>query len=266
MKKATILLILAGLAGLSLQAAAAESGDRVRGLEIARKAEERGAGYKSYVAEGRMVLRDRAGATNVRDFVTSSLEMRDDGDRTRIEFNTPLDVRGMALLTHAHPKSDDDQWLYLPAMKRVKRITSGSRSGSFAGSEFSYEDLVGHVIEKNDYEWLRDEPCPDLPERTCHVNVQIPKASDSGYSKLVGWIDAENYRTYKVDYFDRRGALIKTMISSQFKLYKDRYWRAHNVLMTNHLTGKSTTMEWASYDFDSEVRSIQLEPYTLGRD
>ena len=96
--------------------------------------------------------------------------------------------------------------------------------------------------------------------------MQIPKASDSGYSRLVGWIDSENYRTYKVDYFDRRGALIKTMISSQFKLYKERYWRAHNVLMTNHLTGKSTTMEWASYDFDSDVRSVQLEPYTLGRD
>jgi len=144
MKKALILLMLAGVAGLNLQVAAAENGDRVRGLEIARKAEERGAGYKSYVAVGRMVLRDRAGATNVRDFVTSSLEMPDDGDRTRIEFNTPLDVRGMALLTHAHAKSDDDQWLFGPARTRVKRITSGSRSGSVAGSVFRYEDLGGH--------------------------------------------------------------------------------------------------------------------------
>jgi len=262
--------VLTGLAfclatALANTAAAAEGGDQAKGLEIAHKADARSKDYGSFVAEGRMVLRDRAGSTNVRDFVTSSLEMDDDGDRTRIEFSTPLDVRGMALLTHAHNRRDDDQWLYLPAMNRVKRITSNSRSGSFAGSEFSYEDLVGHVVEKNDYAWLRDEPCPDAADRTCHVNVQIPKADGSGYSKMIGWLDTEDYRTYKVDYYDRRGAQIKTMVSTEFRLYKDRFWRSHRMVMTNHLTGKSTTMEWAKYDFDQGVRPVDLEPFSLGR-
>lgn len=258
--------VLVALAcGCVAQALAAEGGDKKRGIEIARKADERAQGYKSYVAEGKMILRDRTGTSNVREFTARALEMEDDGDRTEIEFATPLDVRGMALLTHAHSSRDDDQWLFLPALNRVKRITSSSRSGSFAGSEFSYEDLVGHVVEKNDYEYLRDEPCPGNPGRTCHVNVQIPKASDSGYSKLVGWLDTEDYRTYKVDYFDRRGALIKTMVSSDFRKYKDRYWRSHNVLMSNHQTGKSTVMEWAKYDFEAPVRSVELEPFSLGK-
>lgn len=258
-----VALIVTLTLGLPLPSQA--SGDPQRGLEIARQAQKRGEGYRSYVAEGKMILRDRTSTTNVREFTTRSLEMDDDGDRTEIEFSTPLDVRGMALLTHAHAKRDDDQWLYMPALNRVKRITSGSRSGSFAGSEFSYEDLVGHVIEKNDYEYLRDEACPDNPGRTCHVNVQKPKDTDSGYSRLVGWLDVEDFRTYRVEYFDRRGAHIKTMVSGGFRLYKDRYWRAHNVVMTNHQTGKSTVMEWSAYDFDRQVRQVELEPFSLGK-
>lgn len=260
-----VLLAMLASGLLAMPAAAAEKGDAKKGEEIARKAQQSGDGYGSYVAAGRMILRDRGGSENVRQFVTRSLEMEKDGDRTEIEFETPLDVRGMALLTHSHTNTDDDQWLFLPAMNRVKRITSSSRSGSFAGSEFSYEDLVGHIIEKNNYEYLRDEPCPDNPGRTCHVNVQIPKASDSGYSRMVGWLDIEDYRTYKVEYFDRRGALIKTMISSDFRKYKNRYWRSHKVVMTNHQTGKSTIMDWTKYDFEQPVRSVELEPFNLGK-
>jgi hypothetical protein len=258
-----LVALVCGLA--ASQAMGDEAGDRTKGMEIARASQQRSAGYGSYIAAGKMILRDRAGTSNVREFTARALEMKDDGDRTEIEFATPLDVRGMALLTHAHTGRDDDQWLYLPALKRVKRITSSSRSGSFAGSEFSYEDLVGHVLEKNDYEYLRDEPCPSAPSRKCHVNVQIPKATDSGYSKLVGWLDTEDYRAYKVDYFDRRGALIKTMVSSDFKLYKNRFWRSHDVVMTNHQTGKSTVMEWQRYDFETPVRVVDLESYSLGK-
>ncbi len=265
MKALRFAALLALACGFAMPGLAQNAGNKARGLEIARKAEKASQDYKSFIADGKMILRDRAGTSNVREFVARSLEMSGDGDRTEIEFSTPLDVRGMALLTHSHNSRDDDQWLFLPALNRVKRITSSSRSGSFAGSEFSYEDLVGHIIEKNDYEYLRDEPCPGNPGRTCHVNVQIPKASDSGYSRLVGWLDTEDYRTYKVDYFDRRGALIKTMISSDFRKYKNRYWRSHNVLMSNHQTGKSTVMEWAKYDFDAPVPAVELEPFSLGK-
>lgn len=265
MVKASGYAVLLLAFSLASQAVAAAAGDKVRGLEIAREAKKHAEGYKSYVAEGKMILRDRAGTSNARKFAARSLETDDDGDRTEIEFATPLDVRGMTLLTHGHTSRDDDQWLYLPALNRVKRITSRSRSGSFAGSEFSYEDLVGHVIEKNDYEYLRDEPCPGNPGRACHVNVQIPKASDSGYSRLVAWLDTEDYRTYKVDYFNRRGALIKTMVFSDFRKYNDRHWRAHSVLMSNHQTGKSTVMEWSKYDFDAPVRAVELEPFSLGK-
>ena len=241
------------------------AGDAAKGLEYARAAKARDDGFGSYRSAAKMFLRDKTGATNVRDFIALALEVSGDGDRTSIEFETPLDVHGMTVLTHAHKNNDDDQWLYLPAASRTRRITSGSRSGSFAGSEFSYEDLVGHVIEKHDYVWLRDEPCPGATDRMCHVNEQHPKDPDSGYSRMVAWLDSEDYRSYQVDYYDRSGAQIKTLIASDFKLYENRFWRPMKMVMTNHITGKATEMRWSSYDFKVHLTPEQMAPFSLGQ-
>ena len=243
----------------------ADAGDAAKGLEYARAAKARDVGFGSYRSTAKMFLSDKTGATNVRDFIALAMEVSGDGDKTSIEFETPLDVHGMTVLTHAHKGQDDDQWLYLPAASRTRRITAGSRSGSFAGSEFSYEDLVGHVIEKNDYVWLRDEPCPGAPDRICHVNEQHPKDPDSGYSRMVAWLDSEDYRGYQVDYYDRSGAMIKTLISSEFKLYENRFWRPMKMVMTNHITGKSTEMRWSSYDFKVHLTAEQMAPFSLGQ-
>lgn len=244
---------------------AAFAGDPARGLEIAKAAKARDAGFSSYAASAKMVLRDRSGTENVRDFVAKALRIPGDGDRTSIAFATPLDVKGMTVLTHAHSDRDDDQWLYLPAASRTRRITASSRTGSFAGSEFSYEDLVGHSIEKYDYSYLRDEPCPGAAERTCHVNEQRPKDPESGYARLVAWLDVEDYRGYQVEYYDRANTLLKTLVSTAFKLHQERYWRPMQMTMTNHRTGKSTVMKWASYDFDAKLTKNDMEPFVLGR-
>jgi hypothetical protein len=254
---------IAALFALVIQTAQAD--DAAKGLEIAQAAKARDKGYGAYRGEAKMVLRDKSGASSARDFIALALEMPADGDRTSIEFETPLDVRGMTVLTHAHRDQDDDQWLYLSAAARTRRISSGSRSGSFAGSEFSYEDLVGHVLEKNTYAWLRDEPCPGAPSRTCRVNEERPKDPESGYSRLVVWLDAEDYRAYLVEYYDRSNTNNKTLISSDFKLFENRYWRPMKMVMSNHLSGKSTEMLWSAYDFKVHLTPNDLEPFSLGR-
>ena len=81
----------------------------------------------------RMVLRDRQGRESVRQMRFKVLEMQEDGDRSLFVFDQPRDVQGTALLTHAHINTQDDQWLYLPALKRVKRINASSRSGVIHG-------------------------------------------------------------------------------------------------------------------------------------
>ena len=236
-----------------------------KGLEIAKAAKTRDQSYGSYRGEAKMILRDRTGSANSRDFTALSLEVAGDGDHTSIEFQTPLDVRGLTVLTYAHRDHDDDQWLYLPAASRTRRITSGSRTGSFAGSEFSYEDLVGAVIEKYSYLWLRDEPCPGAADRTCSVNEQRPKDPDSGYSRLVAWLDAQDYRAYQVEFYDRSGGHIKTLVSSDFKQFNNKYWRPMKMVMTNHITGKSTEMNWSSYDFNVRLTADQMAPFSLGQ-
>jgi outer membrane lipoprotein-sorting protein len=243
----------------------AQAADAQKGLEIARAAKAHDDGFGSYRSQAQMILRDKTGTANVRDFIALALEMKGDGDRTSIEFQTPLDVHGMTVLTHAHADKDDDQWLYLPAAARTRRIASGSRSGSFAGSEFSYEDLVGHLVEKNNYAWLRDEPCPGAADHMCHVNEQRPKDPDSGYSRMVAWIDTQDYRGYQVEYYDRAGAHMKTLISSDFKMFENKYWRPMKMVMTNHLTGKSTEMRWANYDFKVRLTPEQMAPFSLGQ-
>lgn len=89
----------------------------------------------------------------------------------------PRDVQGTALLTHGHINSQDDQWLYLPALKRVKRISATARSGSFMGSEFSYEDMSSPEVEEYTHKYLRDEPCGEL---TCTVTEQVPLEKNPG--------------------------------------------------------------------------------------
>lgn len=258
-----VLLATAAFAALSVQAEAA--GDAQKGLEIARAADARNQGFSSYTAKAKMILRDRSGSENVRDFAAKALELKGEGERTAIAFETPLDVRGMTVLTHTHNDRDDDQWLYLPASARTRRITSASRTGSFAGSEFSYEDLVGHSLGKYDYAYLRDEPCPGAIERTCHVNEQKPKDLQSGYARMIAWLDTETYRSYQVEYYDRGDTLLKTLVTSDFKLYADRFWRPMKMVMTNHRTGKSTIMRWASYDFAANIQKNDMEAFSLGR-
>ncbi len=106
-----------------------------------------------------MTLRNRHGEEVTRQMRSRALEVADDGDKSMIIFEDPADVKGTALLTFSHKTADDDQWLYLPALKRVKRISSSNKSGPFMGSEFAYEDLSSQEVEKYTYKYLRDETC-----------------------------------------------------------------------------------------------------------
>ena len=143
------------------QALAQEEALEDKGLRIAREASARNDGFRDFTAELTMVLRDRQGRESVRQMRFKVLEVPEDGDKSLFVFDQPRDVRGTALLTHAHINAQDDQWLYLPALKRVKRINAAKRSGSFMGSEFSYEDMSSLEVEEYIYKYLRDEPCGD---------------------------------------------------------------------------------------------------------
>lgn len=236
-----------------------------RGLEIARLGAERTEGYGDTVARGEMILRSAGGQESVRRFTSSSLEMANDGDRTLFVFEWPGDINGTALLTHAHQTAEDDQWLYLPALKRVKRISSSNRSSSFVGSEFTYEDLVPTEIEKYTYWYWYDEPCPNAPQATCHVYERRPIDRSSGYTRQVIWRDTEAYRIQRIDYYDRREELLKTLVVEGYTLHEARFWRPARMHMANHLNGKSTVMNWSDYRFATGLAEQDFTPRALER-
>ncbi|MCY3732308.1 MAG: outer membrane lipoprotein-sorting protein, partial [Rhodospirillaceae bacterium] len=147
------------LAAIAIPAHAQNPTPEQLGLDIATEARERGRGFGNFTARQTMVLRNRQGQESRRELRVKVLEVEGDGDRSLFVFDEPRDVAGTALLIHAHREAADDQWLYLPALTRVKRISSSNRSGSFMGSEFAYEDMSVPEVEKFTYRYLREEPC-----------------------------------------------------------------------------------------------------------
>ncbi len=256
------LLALACFCLPNANALAQEETPEDKGLRIAREASARDDGFGDFTAGMTMVLRDRHGRESVRRMRFKVLEVPGDGDKSLFVFDQPRDVRGTALLTHAHTNAQDDQWLYLPALKRVKRINAARRSGSFMGSEFSYEDMSSQDVEEYTHKYLRDEPCGEL---ACTVTEQVPLDKQSGYSRKVVWQDTGELRVWKMELYDRRGSHLKTLTFADYQQYLDRYWRAGEQTMVNHLTGASTVLKWTGFEFRANLQDSEFTHLSLRR-
>lgn len=218
------------------------------GLEIAREMDRRDLGWGDSAVELTMVLSNSQGETSTRELRVQSLEVADpsQGDKSLVIFDRPRDVEGTAFLSHTNILEADDQWLFLPALARVKRISSANKSGPFMGSEFAYEDLLSQEVEKYTYRWLRDEACGALQ---CFVIERYPLYENSGYTRQVVWVDTEHYRPMRIDFYDRKDDLLKTLVYADYRQYLGRYWRAHELRMENHQTGKGTVLTFTEYRF-----------------
>ncbi|TNC82338.1 MAG: outer membrane lipoprotein-sorting protein [Oleiphilus sp.] len=255
---ALVSLALTPLTGNEVLAETAEE----KGLAIAIEADKRDTGWQDSSANMTMTLRNKRGEESIRHLRVKSLEVENDGDKSLTIFDEPKDVRGTALLTFSHKNEPDDQWLYLPALKRVKRIASKNKSGPFMGSEFAFEDLSSQEVEKYTYKYLRDEACGEL---TCFVVERYPVDKNSGYTRQIAWIDQTEYRVQKVEFYDRKKSLLKTLVASDFNEYLGQYWRPGKMAMQNHQTGKSTDLDWSDYVFKSGLDEGDFTKNSLKR-
>ena len=261
MKKLSQVVLFISLAAFSV-ASFAETPEE-KGLRIAKAADARDAGFKDSTADMVMILKNRAGQTSTRKIRSKVLEGTNDGDKSLSLFDEPADVKGTAMLTFSHGLKPDDQWMYLPALSRVKRISSKSKSGPFMGSEFAFEDLGSQEVEKYTYKYLREEPCGN--GWTCHVMERIPAYKHSGYSKQIGWLDTKEYRPVKIEFYDRKGSKLKTLTNTGYKEYLGHYWRPTTMSMQNHQTGKSTVLQWKNYAFQTGLSSGDFNKNALAR-
>ena len=244
-----ILMILISTAGFLLAGTPEEEGLRIT-IEL-DKANE---GFKGEYAEMEMTLINAHGDKTVRKLNSETMEMKNDGDRSISTFEWPADVKGTRMLTWSHKDGDDDQWLYLPALKRVKRISTKNKSGAFMGSEFSYEDLGSQEVEEFTYKYLGEE---QFNGRDCWKIERYPVSKKSGYSKHIGWYDKEYMNPVRIDYYDRKGELLKTGIFSDYKLY-DKLWRAGKIVMDNVQTKKSSHLIFTARELGKEFDEDQF--------
>lgn len=235
-----------------------------KGYAIAAKSDRMDRGFKSSLAKLTMTLTNAAGQKTVREMEikTKEKESEDVGDKSVTLFFTPPDVEGTALLSHAKILDSDDQWLYLPELARVKRISSSNKSGPFVGSEFAFEDLTAAELGKYSYKWLETTT---LDGMTVDVLEQKPLYKRSGYTKLVAFFDQDINQLRKVEFYNRGGTHFKTLIQSEFKNFGGTIYRPMLQTMNNHLTGKSTTLRAQSYKFGVELDENEFRSSALSQ-
>lgn len=256
MKKLVYVAVL--LASCQTVVHAEVQGDR--GYIIAQETDRRDSGFGDSSNESVFVLRSAQGEESVREFTVKTLEIQGDGDKDLAVFHKPADVRGTAVLTYAHGLKPDDQWLFLPELKRSKRISSVNKSGPFLGSEFSFEDIASWEIEKYTYKYMRDEVADS---HECFVVENVPVYEYSGYSKRIEWVDQSIYQPRKIEFYDRKNALLKTLTFHDYRQYLGQYWRASKLEMVNHQTGKSTTLTRSNYKFRNGFKDTDFSESAL---
>ncbi len=251
------LLVLISLPSFAMAETAEE-----KGLAIAVEADRRDSGWQDQTATMEMVLRNRYGKESKRNIRSKTLEIVGDGDKALSIFDSPRDIKGTAFLSYTHALTPDEQWLYLPALKRVKRISSNNKSGPFMGSEFSYEDLSSQEVEKYTYKYLRTEK---IDKREAFVIERKPTYEYSGYTRLITWLDTEMYQPLKIEFYDRKTALLKTLTYSGYQQYESQFWRPTNMIAINHLTKKSTVLNWKDYRFKTGLTERDFDRNSLMR-
>jgi len=235
-----------------------------KGFEIAARSDRTDVGFGESEVELKMVLHNAAGQEATRSLRISTLEKPDEsvGDKSLVFFNTPRDIEGTALLSHAKILDPDDQWLYLPALKRVKRISSSNKSGPFVGSEFAFEDFTAIELNKFEYTFIGVEECDDLQ---CDVLERLPRYENSGYTKQIAWVDQTDFQIRKVEFYDRRGDLLKVLELKDYRLYENGVWRAHLLSMSNVQTNKDTDLVYDDFKFGSGLTEDDFVKGRLSR-
>jgi hypothetical protein len=262
MKRMQMLAIGLVATGIASSIPAVAQSDEEKGLKIAMESDSRDAGFDNWVATAKMILKDKQGSEAVRTFRMMTLEQREDGDKTLAIFDKPADLAGTAVLTYSHALVPDDQWLYLPEVKRIKRISSQNKAALFMGSEFAYEDLSSWELKKYRYKYLRDET---IDGHECYVVENTPAYADSAYSKQIEWVDKKLYHPRRLDYYDRQGRLLKTMTFTGYQQYAGKHWRASEQRMENHQTGKVTQVIWGTYKFKTNLHKSEFTPQGMTR-
>jgi hypothetical protein len=219
-----------------------------KGLEVYTQQYLMDEGWVSMVTTMEMELTDASGVKSTRTVRKETIEEPGEPDKTLGIFVSPKDIKGTAMLTYEHSVGADSQWLYMPSIKRTKKINAKNKSGSFVGSEFSWEDISTTELTKYSYNLISED-------QKFWVIERVPVYDFSGYSKQTTYVNKENYQTEKIEFFDKKGDLLKTLVLSDWRHYNDRYWRAKHYEMKNVQNHKQTVLRLSDYQLGLAERN-----------
>jgi outer membrane lipoprotein-sorting protein len=202
-------------------------------------------------SRSRMVITARNGSTTERNIDQYAKDAANGYARAVIVFQSPATVRGTRFLSMDNASGDSDQWIYLPALGKVRRIASSESGGSFMGTDFSYDDLslMDRDIGLDTHTIVREETYSGA---VCYVIQSLPKNADFQYSKMLSWIDKANYRSYKRELYDKRGNIEKVMEISSYNDIQGRDTPTQTKVSTL-VAGTSTTIYMDIIRYDDPI-------------
>lgn len=231
------------------------------GRQIMEKVENRPEG-DDQKARARLILINHRGKQKERSMLTFSKTYGAD-EKSLIFFVSPASIRGTGFLTWEYDDAarSDDRWLYLPALRRSRRITSGEKNDYFLGTDFTYEDLGSGSLDDNTYRLLREE---NLEDRQCWVVEAIPRKEEDLYSRKISWIWKDALMGLKVDYYDRSGSLMKTLWMEDIRK-QDGFWTAFKMRMENFEKKHKTLLVFDEVRYNLGLTDSLFQVTTLER-
>lgn len=210
------------------------------------------------ISDATFTLINKTGQERVRQtFGTTKLEENGIDNMRMTRFLSPPDVKGTVSLLIEHADKDDDIWIYLPALKKVRRLVSSNKKDSFMGTDFSYADVIGYKVGEWNYKLLKEEA---VGGQACYVIEALPKSeavkSSSGYSKRIVWIRKDNLMAVKMDYWDEAGQILKTSTFSDIQVVDPKYgkWQAMRLETSNAQTGHRTVIKFENFKANQKVK------------
>ena len=184
-------------------------------------------------------------------------------------FTAPQDIRGTSTLMVEHSNGDDDIWIYLPALKKTRRLVASNKRDSYVGTDFSYGDIIGFRTSDWRNEILRREPIDGADCFVIQSSARTPQVAEtSGYSKRLGWIRADNFVLVKSEQYDRAGGLQKVLTVDDIQQVSrsPERWQAMRLQMKNVQSGHRTVIALRDFRANQGIPSDQFVPRMLERE
>jgi len=235
-------------------------------IEIINKVNSRDDG-ESVSRTLKMELTDKRGKKRVQETLSYRKYYGED-KKSVLFYKAPKRLRGTGFLTYDNVVSDDEQWLYLPALRKVRRVSASDRGDWFLGTDFSYEDIKKETkvsTEDYDFKLLGEEQVDGhAVYKVEFVAKNEEIAKELGYSRLVSLIDKTIFISRKVTFYDERGELLKRLHNQEIKEI-DGIWTIHHMQMTNAQNGHESHFYFSDIDYKKALSDGLFTQQSLKR-